>query len=366
MRIRKRPPPPPASSAPSLLTPDLPSSKNQPLSSLEASSNSRGLHPHDDLSPIDNKRLRLPCDSPNQSLRRAKGQEDRLRSDLQLLMIRGTNGWVCSHGEKEDEKKKKDCMHRRPSQDSRLGIGIGDGEAEEKTPIPTNRRNGNNPGAETSVGNSSSSSLSHKVVGRWCERERAFPLKKRRGGFEQKASEGTIILEKKKKVKKMGMKTKTNKKWVDHEEDEDEEIIEDGVDRNNVKKRGNGDTVMEGSRCSRVNGRGWRCCQQTLVGYSLCEHHLGKGRLRSMSSVRSRTSAINRPNFKKDESWQLNGLEDDDDDEKPLTITKRRKKIGMVKARSISSLLGLTLHAPQVSLQPSSDNSSNHDNGVMI
>ena len=44
---------------------------------------------------------------------------------------------------------------------------------------------------------------------------------------------------------------------------------------------------MEGSRCSRVNGRGWRCCQQTLVGYSLCEHHLGKGRLRSMTNVRS-------------------------------------------------------------------------------
>jgi hypothetical protein len=36
--------------------------------------------------------------------------------------------------------------------------------------------------------------------------------------------------------------------------------------------------LLEGSRCSRVNGRGWRCSQPTLVGYSLCEHHLGKGR----------------------------------------------------------------------------------------
>ncbi|KAF7091228.1 hypothetical protein CFC21_093851 [Triticum aestivum] len=46
-----------------------------------------------------------------------------------------------------------------------------------------------------------------------------------------------------------------------------------------AKKRQRGPPVlMEGSRCSRVNGRGWRCSQPTLVGYSLCEHHLGKGR----------------------------------------------------------------------------------------
>ncbi|KAF7086043.1 hypothetical protein CFC21_089399 [Triticum aestivum] len=46
-----------------------------------------------------------------------------------------------------------------------------------------------------------------------------------------------------------------------------------------VKKRQRGPPVlMEGSRCSRVNGLGWRCSQPTLVGYSLCEHHLGKGR----------------------------------------------------------------------------------------
>lgn len=40
----------------------------------------------------------------------------------------------------------------------------------------------------------------------------------------------------------------------------------------------------EGSQCRRRNGRGWRCSQRTLVGYSLCEHHLGKGRLRSINS----------------------------------------------------------------------------------
>ena len=75
--------------------------------------------------------------------------------------------------------------------------------------------------------------------------------------------------------------------------------------------------LMEGSRCSRVNGRGWRCSQQTLIGYSLCEHHLGKGRLRSISSVRVRSSnnvGTGKPK-------------------------KKEVKVGVVKARSMSSLL---------------------------
>uniref|UniRef100_A0ACD5YU34 Uncharacterized protein n=1 Tax=Avena sativa TaxID=4498 RepID=A0ACD5YU34_AVESA len=55
--------------------------------------------------------------------------------------------------------------------------------------------------------------------------------------------------------------------------------------KSDAAKRRRGQAVMlEGSRCSRVNGRGWRCSQPTLVGYSLCEHHLGKGRLQSHSA----------------------------------------------------------------------------------
>ncbi|KAJ1698705.1 hypothetical protein LUZ63_007217 [Rhynchospora breviuscula] len=51
-------------------------------------------------------------------------------------------------------------------------------------------------------------------------------------------------------------------------------------------KRGQAEAVlMAGSRCSRINGRGWRCSQPTLVGYSLCEHHLGKGRSRGPNIV---------------------------------------------------------------------------------
>jgi len=53
------------------------------------------------------------------------------------------------------------------------------------------------------------------------------------------------------------------------------------------KRYNNDNNEAEGSQCRRRNGRGWRCSQRTLVGYSLCEHHLGKGRLRSINSKNS-------------------------------------------------------------------------------
>jgi len=43
--------------------------------------------------------------------------------------------------------------------------------------------------------------------------------------------------------------------------------------------------LMAGSRCSRKNGRGWRCSQTTLMGYALCQYHLGKGRMKSGSAA---------------------------------------------------------------------------------
>jgi hypothetical protein len=48
-----------------------------------------------------------------------------------------------------------------------------------------------------------------------------------------------------------------------------------------IKKRLGSDVLLEGSRCSRVNGRTWRCSQPTLPCYSLCEHHLRMARLRN-------------------------------------------------------------------------------------
>lgn len=207
---------------------------------------------------------------------------------------------------------------------------------------------------------------------RWCDGEKAFPPKKRRSTFERRANEDAIM-EKDKKMKTK-MKTKMNKKCAqqnDNEEDHHQEKeAKEGVE--STKKRARGGALMEGSRCSRVNGRGWRCLQQTLVGYSLCEHHLGKGRLRSMTSVRSRSLAGTAPkmddhepsdhdqpppapsssllqeNKPKDSVLDNKSHgdhgdgEDEADQKKPLMVTKKRMKLGMVKARSISSLLGQT------------------------
>ncbi|KAG5072284.1 hypothetical protein GLYMA_03G145500v4 [Glycine max] len=211
--------------------------------------------------------------------------------------------------------------------------------------------------------------------GRWYEGEKAIPLKKRRGNFEENNNNNNAAAHSK-KMMKAKMKTKMNKKCSTPRNNEDstgEEEVKKKVEETikvevNVvsKKRARGSALMEGSRCSRVNGRGWRCCQQTLVGYSLCEHHLGKGRLRSMTSVRSRSiiastapkevhvhhvphPSSSSPSFCSLEK-QIECVDDaepfgEKEEKKPgiiMTSTKKRMKLGMVKARSISSLLGQT------------------------
>ncbi|KAF2289492.1 hypothetical protein GH714_036631 [Hevea brasiliensis] len=195
---------------------------------------------------------------------------------------------------------------------------------------------------------------------RWCEGDKAFPLKKRRGNFERSKEETTVAKDKK-------MKTKMNKKCLQRNGDQEEEedmVTKEGIDAGNTssgKRRVRGSVLMEGSQCSRVNGRGWRCCQQTLVGYSLCEHHLGKGRLRSMTSVRSRTmgsaTASNKaissqplpstslPSEDKEQKHlfpgnKLGGEGEEEEDDKNHRWSQRRKKLGIVKARSIRCLLG--------------------------
>nr|XP_009393678.1 PREDICTED: uncharacterized protein LOC103979309 isoform X2 [Musa acuminata subsp. malaccensis] len=112
------------------------------------------------------------------------------------------------------------------------------------------------------------------------------------------------------------------------------------------KRRRSPAVLVEGSRCSRVNGRGWRCCQQTLVGYSLCEHHLGKGRLRSVSSVRGQLGT-SQPKWSVDgKNGVLSSTSPREDEEEE----EERKTTGMVKARSISSLLDDTNHSLPSSL----------------
>lgn len=242
---------------------------------------------------------------------------------------------------------------------------------------------------------------SHQVDG-WFDGDEKVPLKKRKG------QETMLMLEDEEKK----MKSKTNKKCTStsgmqqsHSEQDKAGNDDSSSTPNNsttVKKMNKrGSVIMEGSRCSRVNGRGWRCCQQTLVGYSLCEHHLGKGRLRSISNVKARTKAPNtvvvattiapqndtpqsttndstgndnqssknvlvsspvvQPPvgdlkdtvlldgscYDDDEDEDANEDEDDDDyneeeTKKPLVVKKKRMKLGMVKARSLSSLLNQT------------------------
>ncbi|CAN6844656.1 unnamed protein product [Brassica oleracea] len=117
----------------------------------------------------------------------------------------------------------------------------------------------------------------------------------------------------------------------DEDEDEEEEEANKGKKKRKAKKKSS-DVLEEGSRCSRVNGRGWRCCQQTLYGYSLCEHHLGKGRVRSTSKSSGGRGGCQKKSVVAVEVKK-----------------KKRVKLGTVKARSINSLLGQTSTSSGVS-----------------
>ncbi|KAF8403893.1 hypothetical protein HHK36_011999 [Tetracentron sinense] len=100
--------------------------------------------------------------------------------------------------------------------------------------------------------------LCSSQVERWCEAEKIVPLKKRKGRYQGRVEENMII----EKERDMKVKVKAEPSKKRHEEDDVYE--EDANRRRRRRKRGN--VLMEGSRCSRVNGRGWRCKQMTLVG----------------------------------------------------------------------------------------------------
>ncbi|CAL9196883.1 unnamed protein product [Musa hybrid cultivar] len=224
--------------------------------------------------------------------------------------------------------------------------------------------------------------------------ETVSPQKNTRGGDENGNGDGGFegkLREKEKKVKAKARASSgpasannncTSIKDSDKEGcDGGAAVVRAGHGTNvNGKRRRSPAVLMEGSRCSRVNGRGWRCCQQTLVGYSLCEHHLGKGRLRSMSSVRGqlgtskpkwsidiRNSSVvplTSPQKMEEEERKPrkqpaiafdtgvdNIKEEEEEEEEEEKSRTKRKKTGMVKARSISSLLDNTNH-PVLSSSP--------------
>lgn len=81
----------------------------------------------------------------------------------------------------------------------------------------------------------------------------------------------------------------------------------------------NNDNSHLGSQCRRRNGRGWRCSQRTLVGYSLCEHHLGKGRLKSINTDNGKVFMNN--NKKGSKFKELRLLDDSSSAKVEKTIT---------------------------------------------
>ncbi|PWA52623.1 WRC-like protein [Artemisia annua] len=163
----------------------------------------------------------------------------------------------------------------------------------------------------------------------WFQGDKLVPTKKRRGSLGKNVNH-------------------------DHQEDNVGTLMKP-TPKKSKKNEKRGDVILEGSRCSRVNGRGWRCGQQTLVGYSLCEHHLGKGRLRSMTSVRGQAQKVA---LKEDETiarqnedietksthhhtskeFKFLKLEPMSSAESSKKFSKQ-KKVGVVKERSLSSLL---------------------------
>ncbi|KAI9122381.1 hypothetical protein K1719_007070 [Acacia pycnantha] len=219
-------------------------------------------------------------------------------------------------------------------------------------------RKGSISGSQTVADHVLSPSSPSNQDERWCEGEKAIPLKKRRGSFERIKAEEEYdeVTKNNNKKEKTRMKTKMNKTMSRQKVDEQGGERETERERKGGRKRARGSAVTEGSRCSRVNGRGWRCCQQTLVGYSLCEHHLGKGRLRSITSVKNPYLPPTKPDDLQLLSQlstsssshvikQMSGVQQDheEEDKKPETyVGKKRMKLGVVKARSISSLLGQT------------------------
>ncbi|XP_010524616.1 PREDICTED: uncharacterized protein LOC104802623 [Tarenaya hassleriana] len=186
------------------------------------------------------------------------------------------------------------------------------------------------PGPETAVGNPSRESSSPSQEG-----QKVVPLKKRRGVSSEEDNDKAMA------SVNMEMKMKKCVGEIKKPGGADEDGGKFGSMASKGRKKARGSALAVGSRCSRVNGRGWRCCQQTLVGYSLCEHHLGKGRLRSISA-----SSKNGHGKKKERNSTMKMT--NSSEEETAKKKKKRVKLGMVKARSISSLLGQTSSTDQI------------------
>jgi hypothetical protein len=72
--------------------------------------------------------------------------------------------------------------------------------------------------------------------------------------------------------------------------------MNEGIKSDGPKKRRGPLVRMEGSGCSRKNGRGWRCSKPTIFGYSLCPHHVSKSCQHRGPPKLGRTEDINSGN----------------------------------------------------------------------
>jgi len=111
------------------------------------------------------------------------------------------------------------------------------------------------------------------ITGSWCEEEKAFPLKKRRISLER-----FISTKESSKVDKQKRNRKIAKMWASS--GTHEAIYGEERDYNEVEI--NSDQAIEENlmtRCTKVNGAGWRCSKRRFEGYSLCKHHFKMQRM---------------------------------------------------------------------------------------
>ena len=122
-------------------------------------------------------------------------------------------------------------------------------------------------------------------IGRWCEEERAIPLKKRR-----------VVM-------------------VRYETNQSKENLKKGALEERQREIG------EMKRCNRGNGKGWRCSKMRVKGHTLCKNHLELQRMRNINCSR-------RSNQGEGDSFvgRANQI-------------RENKRVRVVKARSMRSLL---------------------------
>ncbi|KAA8516981.1 hypothetical protein F0562_017201 [Nyssa sinensis] len=211
------------------------------------------------------------------------------------------NIWVCSDTSKAQELKLQKELEGEEVKEDRW-------REEEKS---NDIRKGSIIGAEVGSEVLPPSGSSHEEDERWCEGDKVVPLKKRRGSFERRVREEMMIMEKDKKMKTK-MKSMTNKKCVLQNADYEQEGKE--TKNTSTKKIKRAVAPWLKTFAAPKKDESERLSSSLPQGEKILLHD--------------------------------NDEDDEEDEKKPLMVTtKKRMKLGMVKARSISSLLGQTNNA---------------------